>query len=167
VKAVAIVAWSGTGKTTLIESLIALATADGIAVGAVKHDAHRFEIDQPGKDSHRFTAAGSAATLLASDDKLAFVRRHTDCPPVEELIQRYLGDLELVLVEGWRHSALPRIEVHRPELGRPLICRAPGQHDPHLIAVASNGALDVDVPVLDLDDPAAVFAFLRERILQT
>lgn len=155
---VAFVAHSGTGKTTLIEKLIAEATAAGLGVGAVKHDAHRFDIDHPGKDSHRFTAAGAEATLLAADDKLALVRRHSSCPSIDELIGRFCGDLDLVLVEGWKTSNLPRIEVHRPELGRPLL-----DHDPNLVAVAADGPVDVDVPVLDLNDSAAILTFIRER----
>ena len=155
---VAFVASSGSGKTTLIEQLIGLACAQGLRVGALKHDAHRFDIDHPGKDSYRFTAAGAAVTLLAADDKLALVRRHETCPPVRQLIDDYLGDLDLVLVEGWQSSELPRIEVHRPELGRPLMTPVP-----QLIAVAANGPVGVNVPVLDLDDPAAILTFIRER----
>ncbi len=157
--AVAFIAWSGTGKTTLIEQLICLASDRGLRVGALKHDAHHFDIDHPGKDSHRFTAAGSVTTLLASDNKLALVKQHDTCPPVDRLVDDYLGDLDLVLVEGWKNSALPRIEIHRPALGRPLI----GAGDEHLIAVASDAPIDADVPVLDLNDPPAVFEFIRER----
>ena len=155
---VAFVARSGTGKTTLIEQLIGLARTQGLHVGALKHDAHRFDIDHPGKDSHRFTAAGAVATMVAADDKLALVRRHDACPPVAQLVSDYLGDLDLVLVEGWKSSALPRIEVHRPELGQPLLGRSR-----HLIAVAADGPVEVDVPVLDLADPAAILAFICRR----
>jgi len=162
---VAFVAWSGTGKTTLVERLVALATGQGLRVGAIKHTHHRFDVDHRGKDSHRLAAAGAEATLIAADDKLALVRRHAACPPVDRLVVDHLGDLDLdlVLVEGWKGSELPRIEVHRSELGRPLICRGDGPPDPHLLAVASNAPLTVDVPVLDLDDPPAVLAFIRER----
>jgi len=156
--AVSFVAHSGTGKTTLIEQLIGLARAQGLRVGALKHDAHRFDIDHPGKDSHRFTSAGAVATVIVADDKLALVRRHNACPPVEQLINDYLGDLDLVLVEGWKSSELPHIEVHRPELGRSLLPPVP-----QLIAVAASGPVNVDVPVLDLDDPAAILTFIRER----
>ena len=162
---VAFVAWSGTGKTTLVERLVALATGQGLRVGAIKHTHHRFDVDHRGKDSHRLAAAGAEATLIAADDKLALVRRHAACPPADRLVVDHLGDLDLdlVLVEGWKGSELPRIEVHRSELGRPLICRGDGPPDPHLLAVASNAPLTVDVPVLDLDNPPAVLAFIRER----
>jgi molybdopterin-guanine dinucleotide biosynthesis protein MobB len=156
---VSFVAWSGTGKTTLVEQLIKLATEQEIAVGALKHDAHNFEIDKPGKDSYRFTAAGALDTVIVSGERLALVRRHSSAPPVDQVITTFFDHCDLVLVEGWKTSSLPRIEVHRPGLGKPLLCR--GDHnDPHLIAVASDGFVEVDVPVLDLNDPAAVLAFI-------
>jgi len=158
-QAMAFVAWSGTGKTTLVEKLVALASGRGLVVGALKHDAHRFEIDQPGKDSHRFAAAGAGSTMIVADDKLALVRRHDAPPAVEDLVAAHFGDCHLVLVEGWKTSSLPRIEVHRPALGRPLLCRGETP-DPHLVAVASDGPVAVDVPVLDLNDPSAVLDFI-------
>ena len=160
--ALAFVAWSGTGKTTLIEAVIGLATERGLRVGALKHDAHRFEIDRPGKDSHRFTAAGARTTVLVADDKLALVRQHDSAPPLDDLLAEFGTGLDLVLVEGWKNSDLPRIEVFRPDLGRPLLCR--GDHiDPHLVAVAADGPVAVDVPVLDLNDPPVVLDFILER----
>jgi molybdopterin-guanine dinucleotide biosynthesis protein B/molybdopterin-guanine dinucleotide biosynthesis protein len=160
---VAFVAWSGTGKTTLIEQLIALAARRGQRVGALKHDAHGFEIDKPGKDSHRFGQAGAGDTVIVADDKLALIRRHDAAPPVEELLARHFADCDIVFVEGWKNAALPRIEVYRPELGRPLLCR--GQHDdPYLIAVAAPGDLGLDVPTLPLDRPDQILAFVDERL---
>lgn len=158
----AFVAWSGTGKTTLVEQLVRLAVARGLEVGTLKHDAHRFDIDRPGKDSHRLFTAGSRATLLVADDKLALVRRHEQPPAVEDLIAAHFASCDLVLVEGWKMSALPRIEVHRPALERPLLCREE-RHDPHLVAVASDGPVAVDVPVLDLNDPERILDFILER----
>lgn len=162
VPAVAFVAWSGTGKTTLVEQIIALGTAQGLKIGALKHDAHDFEIDRPGKDSYRFFAAGAAAMVLVSADKLAMVRRHEAAPEVDVLLQEYFTGMDLVLIEGWKNSALPRIEVHRPSLGHPLLCRGE-RYDPHLLAVAADAPVEVDVPVFSLDDPAAILEFIRER----
>ncbi len=156
----AFVAWSGTGKTTLVENLVRLAAEQGLCVGALKHDAHRFEIDKPGKDSHRFTTAGADSTMIVAADKLALVHLHKTAPPVDELITRHFGHCDLVLVEGWKTSDLPRIEVHRHELGRPLLCRDE-TYDPNLVAVASDGSVDVDVPVLDLNNPASVLDFIQ------
>jgi molybdopterin-guanine dinucleotide biosynthesis protein MobB len=161
--AVAFVARSGTGKTTLIERLIGLAAQRGLRVGALKHDAHGFEIDRPGKDSHRFTAAGAGDMVLVAADKLAMVRRHDTAPPVEDLLAAYFGRCDIVFVEGWKTAALPRIEVHRPELDKPLLCRGE-RHDPHLIAVAAPTDLGLDVPTLPLDDPQRVLDFVCERM---
>ena len=158
----AFVAWSGTGKTTLVERLVALASGHGIVVGALKHDAHRFEIDKPGKDSYRFAAAGANTMLIVAADKLALVRRHDVVPPVEELIATHFSHCDLVLVEGWKTSSLPRIEVFRPELGRTLLSRDESRN-PHLVAVASDGPVQVDVPVLDLNDTATILGFILER----
>ena len=158
-RVMAFVARSGTGKTTLVEALIALAAERGLRVGALKHDAHRFDMDRPGKDSHRFTTAGATVTIVAADDKLALIRQHDACPPVADLIARHAADLDLVLVEGWKTSTLPRIEVHRPSLGRPLL---DAEH-PHLVAVAADAPVAAPVPVLDLNDPAAVLSFILDR----
>ena len=162
--AIAFVAHSGTGKTTLVEALIRELTARGHRVGALKHDAHRFDIDHPGKDSARFTAAGAATMVLVSDDTLAVVMKLTAPKELDKIILLCFADMDVVLVEGFRTAELPRIEVHRSELGRPLLSRG-GAPDPLLRAVASNGPVEVDVPVLDLDDPGQVADFIEKEFL--
>lgn len=157
--AISIVGNSGAGKTTLLERLIPALKEKGYRVGAVKHDAHRFDIDHPGKDSHRLTAAGADTMLITSSAMLAMVKRHAASPPIGELLERYFADVDLVLVEGFREGPLPKIEVHRKEFHRPLICRGE-RHDPALAAVASDEPLDLDVPVLDLNDPGAIAEFI-------
>lgn len=157
--AIAIVGNSGAGKTTLLERLIPALKGMGYRVGIVKHDAHRFEIDHPGKDSHRLTAAGADTMMITSGEKLAMVKRHGASPPIGELLERYFGDMDLVLVEGFRGSSLPKIEVHRKEFRRALICRGE-RNDPDLAAVASDEPLDLDVPVLDLNAPEAIAKFI-------
>jgi molybdopterin-guanine dinucleotide biosynthesis protein MobB len=165
VKAVAFVARGKTGKTTLIERLLPELASRGYRVGALKHDAHRFEIDYPGKDSHRLTSAGAETMLITSAEKLAIVKKHSRSPAAEDLIRTYFGDLDLVLVEGFRKSGLPKIEIHRKDRGDPLICR--GEHrDPSLIAVASDGPVDADVPVLDLNTPVRIADFIVARLLK-
>ena len=96
-RAVSFVAKSGTGKTTLLEQVIAELKGRGYRVGVIKHDAHRFDIDHPGKDSHRLTAAGADTMLISSPEKLALVKRHTESPPIEELIATYFSDVDLIL----------------------------------------------------------------------
>lgn len=162
--AVAFIAKSGSGKTTLLEKVIPELKRRGYRVGALKHDAHRFDIDHPGKDSHRLTAAGADTTLITSPEKLALVKRHPQAPPVEELLETYFPDVDIVLTEGFKKSGLPKIEVHRKERSADLLCRG-GENDPTLLAVASDEPLDLDVPVLDIDDAAGVADFIEKRFL--
>ena len=164
-KAVAFVAPSGTGKTTLMERVIAVMDRRGHRVGALKHGPDGFEIDRPGKDTHRFAAAGACTTVIASSDKVAMVRRLRDALPIEELLARHFPDADIVLVEGFKGAALPKIEVHRAGVSAGLACRG-AVNDPALVAVASDGPLDVDVPVLPLGDPSAVADFLEKRFLR-
>ncbi|HEY6008296.1 MAG TPA: molybdopterin-guanine dinucleotide biosynthesis protein B [Geobacteraceae bacterium] len=158
------VAKSGTGKTTLLEKVIAALKVRGWRVGAIKHDAHRFDIDHPGKDSHRLTAAGADTMLIASPEKLALVKRHATPPPIEELLATYFRDVDIVLTEGFKQSGLPKIEVHRKERSSTLLCRG-AENDPTLVAVVSDERLELDVPLFDLDDADAVAAFIEERFL--
>jgi len=165
IKAVAFIARSGTGKTTLMELLLPILVGRRYRVGAIKHDAHRFDIDHPGKDSHRLTAAGAATMLITSSEKLALVKKHVKSPPVEELIDLYFRDMDLVLVEGFQKSGLPKIELFRKEKNDPLICRGEID-DPTLAAVASDALLEVDVPLLDLNAPETIAEFIEEKILK-
>ena len=161
---VSFVAKSGTGKTTLLEKIITELKGRGYRIGALKHDAHRFDIDHPGKDSHRLAAAGADTMLICSPEKLALVKRHAEAPPVEELLVTYFTDVDLVLTEGFKRSGLPKIEVHRRERSATLLCRGE-EHDPTLLAVASDEPLELDVPVLDINSPAQVADFVEKNII--
>lgn len=165
VKALSFVAKSGTGKTTLLEKVIAELKGRGYRIGAIKHDAHRFDIDHPGKDSHRLAIAGADTMLISSPEKLALVKKHAESPPIEELLATYFNDVDIVLTEGFKKSGLPKIELHRKERSPTLICRGE-EHDPSLIAVASDEPLELDVPVLDLNDAAAVADFVEKQFLR-
>ncbi len=162
-KTVAFVARSGTGKTTLLEKLIPELKRRGYRVGAIKHDAHRFEIDHPGKDSYRLAAAGADTTLITSPGKLALVRKHAASPPVEEIVATYFADADIVLAEGFRRTTLPRIEVRRKERGGDVPIPAA---DRLLVAVASDEALDLGVPVFRLDDAAGIADFLEATVIR-
>jgi molybdopterin-guanine dinucleotide biosynthesis protein MobB len=162
IQAVSFVAKSGTGKTTLLEKVIAQLKERGLRVGVIKHDAHRFDIDHPGKDSHRLSAAGADTMLISSPAKLAIVKQHEASPPIEELVATYFQDVDIVLTEGFKLSGMPKVEVHRKERSDTLLCRGEN-HDPTLIAVASDEKLDLDVPVLDLNDAAQVAQFIVEH----
>jgi molybdopterin-guanine dinucleotide biosynthesis protein MobB len=164
VKVVSFVAKSGTGKTTLLEKVIALLKERGYKVGAIKHDAHRFDIDHPGKDSFRLTAAGADSMLICSPEKLALVKKHVQPPPIEELLEAYFQDMDIVLTEGFKKSSFPKIEVHRKERSETLLCRGE-ENDSTLLAVASNEPLDLDVPVLDIDSGEEIADFIERRFL--
>ncbi len=163
-KAVSFVAKSGTGKTTLLEKVIAELKQRGYRIGVIKHDAHRFDIDHPGKDSHRLTASGADTMLISSPEKLALIRQHAESPSIEELIATYFGDVDLILTEGFKKGGLPKIEVHRKERSATLLCRGE-QHDTTLLAVASDEPLELDVPVLDINNPVQVADFVEKHII--
>ena len=106
VKAVAFVAKSGSGKTTLLEMVISRLKDRGYRAGAIKHDAHRFVIVRPGKDSYRLTAAGADTMEISSPEKLALVKQHTASPPVEALLAEFSTDVDIVLLEGYKSCSL-------------------------------------------------------------
>ncbi|MFZ2223785.1 MAG: molybdopterin-guanine dinucleotide biosynthesis protein B [Candidatus Deferrimicrobium sp.] len=164
VKAVAFVSKSGTGKTTLLEKVISRLKDRGYRVGVIKHDAHRFDIDRPGKDSYRLTAAGADTMVISSPEKLALVKRHAASPPVEDLLSDFFTDVDIVLAEGYKSSSLPKIEVHRRERSADLLCRGK-ERDPMLLAVASDEPLDLDVPQLDIDDADGITDFIEGKFL--
>ncbi len=163
---VSIVAKSGTGKTTLLEKLIAEMKQRGFCVGVIKHDAHRFNIDHEGKDSWRLTQAGADTMLVTSPEKLAMVKQYTKDqePTLSETVATYCGDVDIVLTEGFKKSTMPKIEVHRRARSEKLLCRDE-EHDPSLIAVASDSPLVVDVPLYDINDAEGICDLIVERFL--
>jgi len=150
-------AFSGSGKTTLLEGVIPLLCRAGVRPALVKHSHHDFEMDKPGKDSDRLRRAGAGQVLLASPWRTAWIREgdgETE-PRLEELLSRLdTSRLDLVLVEGFRHEPIPKIEIHRPSLGTPLLCES----DPHILALACDEppAGRPAVPLLDLNDAGSV-----------
>ncbi|HHW07185.1 MAG TPA: molybdopterin-guanine dinucleotide biosynthesis protein B [Clostridia bacterium] len=136
---------SGTGKTTFMEKLIAELVRRGYKVGAVKSDAHGFEIDKPGKDSWRFTQAGAVATAIVGPRKFAFIQETKTKKDLDE-VAGLMQDVDLILVEGYKMAMKPRIEIVRAEKGREII--SPPEY---LVAVVT------DIP--DLTAPAPVFSF--------
>lgn len=162
--AVTFIARSGTGKTTLLEQLIRKLTARGWTIGALKHDAHRFEIDHEGKDSWRFARAGAALTAISSPDKTALIRRHELEPELQELLQPFVGQVDIILTEGFKRSNLPKIEVFRAAVGEPLLSRGDFD-DPALVAVVSDTPFTLDIPCLDLADPQGLADFIEARFL--
>ncbi len=164
---VSIAAKSGTGKTTLLVKLIVELKKRGYRVGAVKHDGHGFSMDREGKDSWRFTQAGSDITMITSRDQIAMIRQNPDHqePPLEETLSRYFADVDIVLTEGFKTNPLPKIEVHRRQCRSQLLYRGEN-NDPLLLAVASDEPLDLDVPVFDLNDVQGLCDLIEKRFLR-
>ena len=150
--------WSGSGKTTLVTRLLPELTARGLSVSTLKHAHHAFDLDQPGKDSHRHRAAGAGEVMISSARRWALIHENRGAPeaPFEELIRR-MTPVDLVLVEGFKDLPFAKLEVHRTVLGKPLLCR----DNPHILAVASDAPLPgVSLPVFALDDVAAIARFI-------
>lgn len=156
-----IVGWKNAGKTGLMERLVTEITGRGISVSTIKHAHHSFDVDHPGKDSHRHRVAGATEVLLASRNRFALMHelRGEDEPILSALLEK-LTPVDLVLVEGYKRDSHPKVEAHRAETGNPLI--APD--DPTVRAVASDTALDLDRPVFDLDDTKAIADFILQEV---
>lgn len=157
-----IAGWSGSGKTTLVVRLLPELTRRGLAVSTVKHTHHAFDLDTPGKDSHEHRRAGATEVMLASSARWTLMHeiRGRPEPEAEELIAR-MAPVDLVLIEGFKRARHPKLEVHRPSLGRPLLCR----DDPSVVALATDAPLaEVRVPVFALDDVAGIADFVVTHV---
>jgi molybdopterin-guanine dinucleotide biosynthesis protein B len=149
--------YSGSGKTTLIERVIPLFVERGMKVSLIKHVHHRFDIDRPGKDSFRHREAGCTQVLLTSDRRWALMHelRGEPEPTLDEQL-KLLAPCDLVLVEGFKDSPVPKIEVYRPTHGGPPLY----PNNPSIIAVASDEVLPTALPQLDINDPRHVADFI-------
>jgi molybdopterin-guanine dinucleotide biosynthesis protein B len=153
--------WSGTGKTTLIEQLIPRLAARGLRVSLIKHAHHGFDIDRPGKDSYRHREAGAGEVMITSAQRWVLMHelRGEAEPDLATQIAR-MSPCDLVLIEGFKHADIPKLEVHRPSMGRPLLHPS----DPNIVAVASDAPVTTALPVLDLGDYDAIVAFVVGRL---
>ena len=168
VSVLGIVAWSGTGKTSLLERLIPVLKNNGMRVAAIKHSHHDFEIDKQGKDSDRLRKAGAGQIILTSKYRTAFIIEEdgeTEPDLYRQLSRLDTEKLDLVLVEGFRQEAIPKIEVFRPALNKPLLYL----EDDSIVAVASDEppTQDISVPVLPLNDEQAVCEFIIHLLTTT
>ena len=153
--------WKNAGKTGLMERLVAEITSRGLSVSTIKHAHHSFDVDHPGKDSHRHRVAGAHEVLLASKNRIALMQelRDHEEPELAHLLTR-LSPVDLVLIEGYKRDRHPKIEAYRAVTGQPLI--APG--DDTIRAVASDVPLTLDRPVFGLDDTIALADFVLREV---
>jgi molybdopterin-guanine dinucleotide biosynthesis protein B len=149
-RVIGLAGWSGAGKTTLLARMIPRLVARGLRVSTIKHAHHAFDLDQPGKDSHTHRLAGATEVLVSSSARWALLHelRGEPEPGLSELAGK-LAPADLVIVEGFKREAYPKLEVHRTAMGKPLIY----PDDPHIVAIAADAPLpSAPLPVLGLDD---------------
>jgi molybdopterin-guanine dinucleotide biosynthesis protein B len=153
--------WSGSGKTTLIEKLIPRFSGAGLRVSLIKHAHHTFDVDQPGKDSYRHRHAGASEVLVTSSRRWVMMHelRGAHEPSFEEHVKR-ISPCDLLIVEGFKFAPLPKLEVWRAATGEPLL----HPNDPHIVAVASDARVQTRLPVLDLNDDAAIAGFIVSHL---
>jgi molybdopterin-guanine dinucleotide biosynthesis protein B len=150
--------WSGSGKTTLMTSLIPEFVSRGVTVSTIKHAHHAFDIDRPGKDSWQHRQAGAREVMVASDQRWALMHelRGAREPSLDELLQR-MSPVDLVLIEGFKRHAHPKLEVYRASLGKPLL----HPDDPFVVGIASDERMaGFSVPWLLLSETGAIANFI-------
>jgi molybdopterin-guanine dinucleotide biosynthesis protein B len=157
---VAIVGRSKTGKTTLIEKLIRELRSRNYRIATIKNTLHKADFDIPGKDTWRHMQAGSEATALSSADSIMIIKKKSGSNDLEQILRFYDNDYDLIIVEGYKESDLPKIEVHRKEKGSPL------SNLTELLAVATDEALEANVSQISLDDIKGIADIIEKRVIQ-
>ena len=162
------VAYSGTGKTTLLEKLIPLLKERGLHVGLLKHGHHEFDIDHPGKDSYRLREAGAEQVMVASRKRWALIHENSEGlpePDLASLIGHFDESLDMLLVEGFKHERYTKIELQRTELNKPPLY----PEDSDIVAIISDQPeqLDAPLPTLDINHPLEIVEFIVTNILST
>ncbi|MDO9515075.1 MAG: molybdopterin-guanine dinucleotide biosynthesis protein B [Syntrophales bacterium] len=160
---VSVVGKSGSGKTTLIEKVIPELIRAGWRVATIKHSRRGFDIDREGKDSWRHRKAGARMTVMVSPEQIAVVENSERDLGIAELRDRYIHGVDIVLSEGFKGNAYPKIEVFRAALKRDMLC----SKDDNLIAVASDVPMEIDVPRLDINDAKAIAQLIIDLFLST
>ncbi len=156
-KIIGFAGYSGSGKTTLLEKLIPLLTAQGLRIAVIKHAHHNFDIDKPGKDTYRHRQAGAGEVLIINAQRWALMHELRDEtePSLEELCAKF-SPCDLILAEGYKHASIPKLEVHRTETGHESLYPS----DPRIIAVVTDSKETLPLPVLDINQPEDVAAFI-------
>ncbi|MBY6005111.1 molybdopterin-guanine dinucleotide biosynthesis protein B [Salipiger bermudensis] len=149
------------GKTGLMERLVSEISARGFTVSTIKHAHHSTDVDQPGRDSFRHREAGAREVLLASPHRWALMHELRDAPepPLSELLGK-LSPVDLIMIEGYKREAHPKIEAHRAETGKPLL----SPDNPSIRAVAADSLIETALPCFDLDDTTAIADFILREV---
>jgi molybdopterin-guanine dinucleotide biosynthesis protein B len=155
---VSVVGNSGAGKTTLLEKLVRELKRRGYRVAAIKHDAHNFEMDHPGKDTYRLAEAGSDVVMISAADRLALLEKVEKERSLDDLTAMVSNRVDVILTEGYRQAAKAKIEVSRRDFGSELV--APPEE---LLALVTDQHFDVDIPQFGLDDAQGVTDLLERR----
>jgi len=160
---VSIVGKSDSGKTTLLEKLVPELTRRGYRIATIKHDVHGFEVDQEGKDSWRHKQAGAHTVVISSPNKIALIRDVEKDLNLEEIRERLIQDVDLILSEGYKRDVQPKIEVFRKEKHKKLLCTKKD----NLVAIASNKKINVGIPCFNLEDMNGLSNFIEKEFLQS
>lgn len=161
VPVISVVGKSGVGKTTALERIIREIKRRGYKVGTVKHDTHGFEVDRPGKDSWRHAQAGSDAVAISGPNRMALIRHLDEEMPLDELVA-LMGNVDLVITEGYKRGDKPKIEVSRREQGTELLCESE-----ELIGIMADYPIEMPVPQFDLDDAAGLVDLVEKLYLSS
>jgi len=162
---ICIVGKKKSGKTTFIEKLIPELQKLGISVGAIKHDAHSFDMDHEGKDSWRLKQAGAETVVISSPDRIAMIKSVDTEQTLPEMAASLFKDKQIVLAEGYYNSDQPKIEIHRGEAHDRPLCTRQNQSDKKLLAMVSDRGVDADVPLFGLDDANEVATWIARSSL--
>ena len=159
-------AYSGTGKTTLIKQIIPLLKSKGLKIVAIKHAHHHFDIDQPGKDSYELRKSGANHTIICTTTRMAAISEFAS-PDEEPTLQQIVDTLDtskfdILLVEGYKHLAFAKIELHRAAVGKPYLY----PEDPTIIALACDVAPSeaLSIPILDINSPPQIAEFIYDEV---
>lgn len=158
-------AYSGTGKTTLLEQVIPMLVEQGTRVALIKHSHHDIDLDKPGKDSFRLRKAGASQVVLAGTHRSICFHEYAqahDSKLTEQLALLNTESVDLVLIEGYRHQSFPKIELHRKEIDKPFFFPT----DPNIIALVSNvNVSHCQLPIFDFMELTALTTFIKEHIV--
>lgn len=159
---ISIVGWSGSGKTVLLEKLVPELVRRGYRVATAKHHPHDFEMDHEGKDTWRHRQAGAACTIISSPERMAMIRDMDHDASLDELRDRFISDIDIIIAEGFKRERVPKIEVYRKAMTvEPIYPTMDG-----VIAIATDAPLEPGIPVLGLDDIPRLADFIVDTFLK-